>query len=572
MTSRPLASLFLSVLIQLAPLLRVAMADAAVLASPVVAVLRWVIGAVAVAGSFHAVSGATGITITQGTSTTSSPKGTNGTPMGFRVSITSTDHGTAKSYSASGLPPGLAVVSITQGVISGTPAQAGMFTASIRGWQNSNQTGDSASFSVPITILTAAGPPGLASPVSDAVAAYGEPATLTVNASGAAPLSYEWRRGGQLIPNAGTDAFSLAAATPDDYGSYEVRISNSFGSTNVTVRLLYPTALIHRGSLWRYLDSGVEPSTDWTQATFDDSSWKSGPAQLGYGDGDEATMVSFGGNASAKFISTYFRHALQRSITPEAFAALRLSLLRDDGAVVYLNGQEVRRDNLPSGTVTATTPATGTVDGADESLFTTTHLDIPLSSGANLIAVEIHQSSPASSDLSFDLELTALARGGPPVVSTSPTSQTVNAGGTVELTAGAAGLQPMVVRWFHGETELADAHEPTLLISGASAADAGEYWAVFVNAVGEAATARATLSVNPGGSHEPPVIYLRHDDGSLWLEFVGEAGVEYVVERAAAPTGPWSLLQTLRADTQTTQRLPLSLPETEQYFRVRVAP
>lgn len=572
MTTRSFASLLLSVLIQLAPLLRVAVADAAVLASPVVAVLRWVIGAVAVAGSFHAVSGATGITITQGTSTTSSPKGTNGSPMGFRVSITSTEHGTAKSYSASGLPPGLAVASITQGVISGTPAQAGMFTASIRGWQNSNQTGDSASFSVPITILAAAGPPGLASPVSDAVAAYGESATLMVNASGTPPLSYEWRHQGLLIPTAGTDTLGFTSVTPDDFGPYEVRISNSLGSTNVTVRLLYPATLVPRGSPWRYLDSGGAPASGWTQAAFDDSTWKSGPAQLGYGDGDEATVVSFGGNASAKFISTFFRHALQRSIAPEAFAGLRLSLLRDDGAVVYLNGQDVRRDNLPSGTVTSATPASSTVDGADESLFTTTQLDLPLSSGANVIAVEIHQASSTSSDISFDLELTALAWGGPPLVNVSPASQTVDAGGAVELAAGAAGLQPMVVRWFHGGTELADAHGPTLLITGATASDAGDYWAVFANAVGEATTAPATLTVNPGGLAEPPVIHLRHDDGSLLLEFAGEAGVEYVVEQAAAPAGPWSLLQTLRADTQTTQRLPLSLTESEQYFRVRVAP
>ena len=61
-----IASLLLSVFLQLAPLVRVAVADTAAVLSPLVALLRWAAGAAAVAGSFHAVSGATGLTMTQG--------------------------------------------------------------------------------------------------------------------------------------------------------------------------------------------------------------------------------------------------------------------------------------------------------------------------------------------------------------------------------------------------------------------------------------------------------------------------------------------------------------------------
>jgi len=42
----------------------------------------------------------------------------------------------------------------------------------------------------------------------------------------------------------------------------------------------------------------------------DDSSWAQGNAQLGYGDGDEATVVSFGPNASTKYRTTYFRRSI----------------------------------------------------------------------------------------------------------------------------------------------------------------------------------------------------------------------------------------------------------------------
>jgi hypothetical protein len=63
------------VFLQLAPMVRVAVADTTALLSPIMAIIRWAAGAAAVAGSFHAVSGATGMTVTQGTSTTTSPRG-----------------------------------------------------------------------------------------------------------------------------------------------------------------------------------------------------------------------------------------------------------------------------------------------------------------------------------------------------------------------------------------------------------------------------------------------------------------------------------------------------------------
>jgi len=68
------------------------------------------------------------------------------------------------------------------------------------------------------------------------------------------------------------------------------------------------TTLVSTGSVWKYLDNGSDQGTAWQGPLFDDSSWASGPAQLGYGDGDEATVVN-GGPATNRFITTYFRHA-----------------------------------------------------------------------------------------------------------------------------------------------------------------------------------------------------------------------------------------------------------------------
>jgi hypothetical protein len=67
------------------------------------------------------------------------------------------------------------------------------------------------------------------------------------------------------------------------------------------------TTLIAFGSSWKYLDNGSNQATAWRVDGFPDGGWATGNAELGYGDGDEATVVSFGPNSGAKYITTYFR-------------------------------------------------------------------------------------------------------------------------------------------------------------------------------------------------------------------------------------------------------------------------
>ena len=162
------------------------------------------------------------------------------------------------------------------------------------------------------------------------------------------------------------------------------------------------TPLISRGSVWRYLDTGTFPGSSWRTTGFNDASWKVGVAQLGYGDGDEATVVSFGPNSSAKYITTYFRQTFQVS-NPSELQSVALRILRDDGAVVYLNNTEVFRTNMPGGTVSNTTLASSAID--DPNFYTASINPALLTAGANVLAVEIHQANGTSSDISFDAEL-----------------------------------------------------------------------------------------------------------------------------------------------------------------------
>lgn len=167
-------------------------------------------------------------------------------------------------------------------------------------------------------------------------------------------------------------------------------------------------SIVPQGSEWKYLDNGSNQDTNWISSTFNDGTWDSGPAELGYGDNDEATVVSYGPSSTAKYITTYFRHQFFVE-DPSQFAALTIGLLRDDGGVVYLNGREVFRSNMPA-THNYVTRATAAVDTADESTFFETDVSPTyLLAGLNQFAVEIHQSSSTSSDLGFDLYLKALS-------------------------------------------------------------------------------------------------------------------------------------------------------------------
>ena len=165
---------------------------------------------------------------------------------------------------------------------------------------------------------------------------------------------------------------------------------------------------VPQGSTWKYLDDGSDQGTAWTLASFDDSGWAEGPAPLGYGDGIEATTVNCGACScpcNPKYITTYFRHSFN---VPDANEVLSLSLdlMRDDGAVVFLNGTEIHRSNMPGGPIDYLTLASSTVGGSSETSFESVPLNPNLvQTGDNLLAVEIHQRQESSSDIGFDFVL-----------------------------------------------------------------------------------------------------------------------------------------------------------------------
>ena len=176
------------------------------------------------------------------------------------------------------------------------------------------------------------------------------------------------------------------------------------------------SVLIPFGSTWKYLDDGSEQGYEWRQDFFDDSSWKSGLAELGYGE-DETTQVGFGDNPRSKFITTYFRRKFMVD-DPSALPGIKLELLRDDGAVLFVNGVEVGRSNMPEDElITKDTVASLSQGWVVETVIHEFIVSpLLLKPGENIIAVEVHQDKPGSSDLSFDLRATDVVGPTAPVI------------------------------------------------------------------------------------------------------------------------------------------------------------
>ena len=183
---------------------------------------------------------------------------------------------------------------------------------------------------------------------------------------------------------------------------------------------LSETTVFEFGSTWKYHDLGADLGSAWQGTSYNDATWSSAATQLGYGGNGEANTVSFGNDSNNKHITTYFRKTF--NLAAGNYLEATLNVKRDDGVVVYLNGIEIGRNNIdidcPVGCpVSFNTEAESAIGGSGETTPVQFSFDPALLLvGNNTLAVEIHQVSNRSSDLTFDAELEV----------TTQTSQTPN--------------------------------------------------------------------------------------------------------------------------------------------------
>jgi len=263
--------------------------------------------------------------------------------------------------------------------------------------------------------VTLADTTGSAQSVSGAVGVQEIDVTLDVRAWQMGIVNNGWAflPGGTNGVDFGTSENATASRRPSLTVTYTTG-SGGGGGTPVDV------SFFNFGGTWRYLDNGSDQGTGWRGASFNDGSWPGGAGQFGYGDGDEVTTLQ------SSRITYYFRRTFS-VVDPADLTALNVDLLYDDGAIVYINGNEVHRTSrMPSGSVNyLTTTTQASPDNSQES-FSVNPASAGLVAGENTIAVEVHNRSSGSSDISFDLQLggtmlqdglTQLANGVPETVS-----------------------------------------------------------------------------------------------------------------------------------------------------------
>jgi len=266
---------------------------------------------------------------------------------------------------------------------------------------------------------------------------------------------------------------------------------NEIDSTPVPVAMYYVNMLsIDESTMWRFESSGYNYSNAWYQLDFDDSGWSNGAALFVSKTDTIPTfpqpMRTFMNRSNylgtARVATYYFRTWFEFTGSDAEHSAIAIRAIIDDGAIFYLNGREIYRLGMPSGTVTSSTYANRTIgDAAYEGPFTVV---LPgLVSGSNLVAVEVHDVSATSSDVVMGMEIIGILPALTPVEIVTPLSdRVINEGESLVLSVDVKGASPNY-QWYKNDIPIEGATLSSYAIAIAKPGDSGVYKVVVSNAV-----------------------------------------------------------------------------------------
>lgn len=160
-------------------------------------------------------------------------------------------------------------------------------------------------------------------------------------------------------------------------------------------------SVIAQDATWSYQHGGPSVPEDWTSRTFDDSEWAAGSGAFGWG--DTRIDSSLDTSAASRPITSHYRHTFSLKGTEEG--GLVLTARMDDSFIVYVNGMEVARENLPDEPGTED-PYVDRPAPADTTADTPLIIEVPgdmLQTGENVIAVEVHSNDRSTPSHSFAL-------------------------------------------------------------------------------------------------------------------------------------------------------------------------
>ncbi len=267
---------------------------------------------------------------------------------------------------------------------------------------------------------------------------------------------------------------------------------------------------------WRYNQTAADLGTGWVVPTYDDTlpGWK-GPSNILFG--FETTPTNYlpftfrtgqGGdfpsptNVVPYVTNYYFRtHFTMPNLPSELLASTVLLTTNfvDDGSVVYLNGTELFRYNMPAGSIRATTFASVQlgIEGfqpGTQTVFSRSNSPANLVVGDNVLAVELHSANKTSSDEVFGLTLTAVVPD-TIVITTQPVGQTNIIGSpTITLAVEVSGSNPSY-QWYSNNLAIAGATFRTNNISTAQTNSGTDYYVIVSNGLGSATSSVARVQI-----------------------------------------------------------------------------
>lgn len=291
---------------------------------------------------------------------------------------------------------------------------------------------------------------------------------------------------------------------------------------NAVAQVAMQTVINPTNQVWRYYTTGNRPALNWAEPTFDDSSWPEGRGLFGnestypYRIATPITPPSQGGPVTA-----YFRTHFTWTAGWVNSVTLKGTNFVDDGCVIYLNGVEISRYNMPAGEPGYDTLAVAANPGGypnltgGEPVMVLTEINLssltngnsnPLRTGDNVLAVEVHNNAQSSSDTMFGLSLFAgiddwflcLLPG-------SPTNRTILEGQSTTFQIEEFCLSTTTFQWYRdtgsGEELIPGATANTYTLNDVVISrDTGIYYCRLTGPTGTVESRHAILLVQPDDS------------------------------------------------------------------------
>ncbi|OMD65195.1 hypothetical protein BSK48_23760 [Paenibacillus odorifer] len=316
------------------------------------------------------------------------------------------------------------------------------------------------------------------------------------------------------------------------------------------LQTLEPITLLAGNSTWKYLDNGTDQGSVW-RSVYDDSTWASGQAPLGYKDsgagvsskqfGALNTNISYGTDKKKKYRTSYFRTNVtvnKEEITKSDKVLGNFAF--DDGVVLYLNGAEIYREAMPAGEIDYQTLST--TNGSDPNEYTKVDLTeivkANLKDGSNELSAEVHQTGDTSSDLYWDMSLIAY-----PVVETVEPG--VGKPDSIAITFNGNPQTSMGFNWYAPESVTGTKLE----VVEASKLENGQFPAAGAQSYEGTSVTTSVYMTKADKSAKKPVVLTSHKVIADHLQ----PGTEYAYRAGDGQADNWSDVGTFKTEGSSNQ-------------------